>query len=526
MSKPVEYRLPIDQALEETKYGRFNYFLIFVSGLILINVVMECIGINFVLPVTDCDLDLNYQEKGILAAAGFLGIITSSHLWGFLADTTGRRRVIRPTLIIGYFFTVISSLSPNFSTLLLFRYVNGFLISGGSATIFPYLGEFHSDRMRNRAIMSAGFICAAASLLYPIVAWAVINQSWTLEVPYFDIVYKPWRMYILVIGILGLFCGISLFYLPESPKYLLSIGKEEEVIEILRKMYSLNTGNPRESYKVTSILPDVKEIRKLKVEDEVKNCGCRSIFRSMWNQTAPLFMREHRRNTTVICFIIFWIFFTAHGILMWFPFVLNKVMQFTSANPTSNLQICEMLYIMDNYNEPNVNATKTEILERKCDQSLELSTYQHTLSLEAIFAGLYIGVGYFTGKLGRIRTLVIILMVCGIGGIFAATVTIPIFAVYSLQVLLVCGLGVTVLNSITVDIFPTNLRAMACCVSLMIGRIGSVFGTNFIGLLLEHHCQAGLLTASVALILNGFLALLLPTNIGFQKIASTSSVEG
>ncbi|XP_055842579.1 uncharacterized protein LOC129909530 [Episyrphus balteatus] len=524
MTKPVDYRLPIDQALEETKYGRFNYFVIVVSGLILINVVVECIGINFVLPVTDCDMDLNYQKKGILAAAGFLGIISSSHLWGYLADTTGRRKVIRPTLIIGYLFTVASSFSPNFETLLILRYLNGFVLSAGSAAVFPYLGEFHTDRMRNRAIMSAGFICAAASLLYPIVAWAVINQSWSFDVPLLDIEYKPWRMYILVIGLLGLVCGLSLFYIPESPKYLISIGREEEVIEILRKMYSTNTGNPRESFKVTSILPEVKEIRKLKVEEEEKGCAVKVLLRSMWNQTAPLFMKEHRRNTTVICFIIFWIFFTAHGLLMWFPFVLNKVMQFTSVNPNAKLQICEILYIMDSTESVVVNST-AEVLESKCNQSLELSTYQHTLSLEAIYLALYLGVGYFTGKLGRIRTLFIILMICGVGGIFSATVTIPIVAVYSLQVFLVCGLGVTVLNSITVDIFPTHLRAMACCVSLMIGRIGSVFGTNFIGLLLEHNCQIGLLTASIALILNGFLALLLPKNIGVQK-QNKPSIEG
>lgn len=105
---------------------------------------------------------------------------------------------------------------------------------------------------------------------------------------------------------------------------------------------------------------------------------------------------------------------------------------------------------------------------------------------------------------------VLILLLCGSCGVLCAIVPVPIVAVYALQVSLVCGLATTVLSSITVDIFPTQLRAMAICISLMCGRIGSVTGTNVVGVLLENHCKTGLLIAGVSLILSGVLAFLLP----------------
>lgn len=34
---------------------------------------METLGISFVLPVSECDLRLTTQNKGVLSAIGFLG---------------------------------------------------------------------------------------------------------------------------------------------------------------------------------------------------------------------------------------------------------------------------------------------------------------------------------------------------------------------------------------------------------------------------------------------------------------------
>lgn len=109
------------------EYGLFNYILVFLSSLVLTALVMEKFGITFVFPVSQCDLHLTSGQKGVLGAVSSFGIICSSHLWGFLADTKGRRRVIKPTLIMAFLTSAISSLVQDFYLLSTLRFLNGFL---------------------------------------------------------------------------------------------------------------------------------------------------------------------------------------------------------------------------------------------------------------------------------------------------------------------------------------------------------------------------------------------------------------
>lgn len=95
--------------------------------MILNAVLMETCGVAFILPVAECDLKLTAANKGILGAVSFLGIICSSHLWGYLADTKGRRRVIQPTLLVAFLLSCASSLVQNFYLFVTLRFLNGFL---------------------------------------------------------------------------------------------------------------------------------------------------------------------------------------------------------------------------------------------------------------------------------------------------------------------------------------------------------------------------------------------------------------
>lgn len=51
---------------------------------------------------------------------------------------------------------------------------------------------------------------------------------------------------------------------------------------------------------------------------------------------------------------------------------------------------------------------------------------------------------------------------------------------------------------------------MAVCIALMVGRLGSVVGSNMLGILLEEHCEVTFGIASVLLIICGLLAFFIP----------------
>lgn len=109
------------------EYGLFNYAIIFVGGMSLFAVAVETCSIVWVIAVLQCDMDVTTSQKGILGGAGFFGIICSSHLWGFLADTKGRRTVIQPTLFVAVCLSIICSFLQSIYALIALRFLNGFL---------------------------------------------------------------------------------------------------------------------------------------------------------------------------------------------------------------------------------------------------------------------------------------------------------------------------------------------------------------------------------------------------------------
>lgn len=117
----------LDDALARTEFGKFNYALIVLTGAVLGCVFLETVSINVILPVAQCDLELTTQNKGLLGTVGFIGLILSSHLWGFLADTRGRKTVIVPTLFVAFGITIASSFTKSFWLLVVLRFFNGLL---------------------------------------------------------------------------------------------------------------------------------------------------------------------------------------------------------------------------------------------------------------------------------------------------------------------------------------------------------------------------------------------------------------
>lgn len=76
------------------------------------------------------------------------------------------------------------------------------------------------------------------------IGWLIIPAEWTFTV--YGFVYKPWRLYILCNTSVNFLTFCGLFLLPESPKFLLAMGKGEEALKIIKDVYHFNTGNPQE----------------------------------------------------------------------------------------------------------------------------------------------------------------------------------------------------------------------------------------------------------------------------------------
>lgn len=249
-----------------------------------------------------------------------------------------------------------------------FYFLLYYSVSAGSATIYAYIGEFHPNKTRDTAILASSIFAAMGCVLMPIFAALIMDQEWSFVVPILNINYTPWRCYMLLCSIPSLICGMIFLRLPESPKFLLSIGKKEEAIRVLKSIYD----------------GEVEESPLLTKEDNPSEDNT-SLLQSMWNQTAPLFQKSYILITFLICALNFFCFATASGMYIWFPDIVNSVMEYVLENPDKSGYMCD---IYSNKLEGIYNETKLE--EEKCVTSFEISTYKYGVFLESSYMAGYL----------------------------------------------------------------------------------------------------------------------------------------
>lgn len=196
-------------------------------------------------------------------------------------------------------------------------------MSCASGTIYAYLGEFHSNLHRSRAIMGAAIIFGMSCMMMPTTAWLFINQDWKFQVPYIGLTYKPWRLFLVACGIPGFLAAVALTFLPESPRFLLSQGNKEASYQILEKMNRWNNGKNSE-FELFEIREEADSIKKR--ERTINDMNSRfPLLKSIWHQTVPLFKPPYLKSTILICTIQFGIYSTSTGFFMFFAEILNKM---------------------------------------------------------------------------------------------------------------------------------------------------------------------------------------------------------
>lgn len=207
-----------------------------------------------------------------------------------------------------------NSLSRDRVTLMSFRIfspsrVNS--ISGSAATIYAYLGEFHDAKRRSRAIMISAIIYGIVCTLLPFVALLVINQEWQFEIPVLAVLYKPWRLFLVICSLPGLIAWLCLFCLPESPKFVLGQGDQTAAMAIVAEIHRRNNGK-------CAVL-DITEIHEEteSIENRQRLMKCQQspfpFLKSIVVQTVPLFKPPYLKSTMITTAINFSIFYVCNG---------------------------------------------------------------------------------------------------------------------------------------------------------------------------------------------------------------------
>lgn len=218
------------RALDDAPIKPAHVALLAVMAVAITIDVMKPAAVGFVVPgmAEEYGLKSVANPTGTLPVAwlpfaGITGTITGAFLWGWLGDRIGRRPSI---LLAGVIFigTAICGAMPNPYWNFVMCFIMGLGVGGMLPVTFTLMAEAIPARHRGWLIVLIGGDIAAA---YIVTSWLAS----TVAAP--D--SFGWR----ILWLVGLPTGVLLIllnrWIPESPRFLLAHGRDEEAREIMQR---------------------------------------------------------------------------------------------------------------------------------------------------------------------------------------------------------------------------------------------------------------------------------------------------
>ncbi|KAG6501817.1 hypothetical protein ZIOFF_041701 [Zingiber officinale] len=171
-------------------------------------------------------LETEPTMEGLIVAMSLIGATIITTFSGPVADWVGRRPMLIISSILYFISSVLMLWSPSVYSLLLARLIDGFGI-GLSVTLVPvYISETAPPEIRgllNTLPQFSGSGGMFLSYCMVFVMSLMANPNWRVML---GVLFIPSFLYFL----------LTIFFLPESPRWLVSKGKMVEAKRVLQRL--------------------------------------------------------------------------------------------------------------------------------------------------------------------------------------------------------------------------------------------------------------------------------------------------
>lgn len=168
---------------------------------------------------------LTSTDKGVITASLSVGAMIGAVVAGRLNDAIGRRRTIIVSGAIVIVGTLACTFAPGTGFLIIARGIIGLGVGCSSATVPTYLSELAPARLRG-AMSSLNQIFIVSGILI-----AFLVSYWLAH-------YSNWRLMFAGALIPATILIIGMAFLPETPRFLLKAGREEEARAVLASTHA------------------------------------------------------------------------------------------------------------------------------------------------------------------------------------------------------------------------------------------------------------------------------------------------
>lgn len=182
---------------------------------------------------TTADLERVFGISGFMlgftVATALIGTIVGAISAGRPVDLFGRKKVLYAIGVLYLIGALGSALAPNLTLFMLFRFVGGIGVGAASVTAPIYTAEVSPPRLRGRLVGLVQFNIVLGILLAYMSNY-VIAQVLPDE--------TAWRWMFGVMAVPAAIFLLLLMTVPESPRWLLSVGRETDGEATIRRLTS------------------------------------------------------------------------------------------------------------------------------------------------------------------------------------------------------------------------------------------------------------------------------------------------
>jgi putative MFS transporter len=162
-------------------------------------------------------------QNAAFVSATFVGMMIGSAGTGFLGDRYGRRFTYQANLAIFGLAAIAAAFAPNMAVLIGLRFIMGVGLGAENVVGYSTMTEFMPPATRGRWLGLVAVFVVTGLPVSALVAWVVT--------PYFG-----WRAMFVIGGVGALLVWRSRKALPESPRWLESVGRLPEAEALMRRI--------------------------------------------------------------------------------------------------------------------------------------------------------------------------------------------------------------------------------------------------------------------------------------------------
>ena len=206
--------------------------------------------------------DVGPGPLGFAVAAALLGAAVGAFFGSRIADRTGRIPVMKVAALLFLLSAIGCGLTQSIEWLIFWRVIGGVGVGVASVIAPAYIAEVSPAHLRGRlgslqqmGIVLGIFLSLLVDALLANWAGGASQELW--------LGLAAWRWMFLIMAVPALLYGIGSFLIPESPRFLVAAGREDEARSVLSRIH----GDDAVDVRVDKIRTTVNNERKPRFSD-------------------------------------------------------------------------------------------------------------------------------------------------------------------------------------------------------------------------------------------------------------------